>query len=112
MEVKDTIIDAERIYEIYDETKKFQGCGGVPEYELVMLREQAEISFKAGREEERKGGTNAIAFLEGVQEGRKDVVDCLMETADSECENEDGETCITFWFTPEEWKDKLKEWEL
>jgi len=32
---------------------------------------QAEISFKAGMEEEAKGGTNAISYLTGLQDGEK-----------------------------------------
>ena len=31
----------------------------------------AEISFKAGMEEEAKGGTNSLSYLKGVQAGEK-----------------------------------------
>ena len=38
---------------------------------LEIAQRQAEISFKAGREEEAKGGHNSISYLEGYQEGKK-----------------------------------------
>ncbi len=48
--------------------------------------------------------------IAGVLAGIKEVVDLLMATVDYECEDENGSPTISFWFVPEEWQAKLKEW--
>lgn len=73
--------------------------------EVAVAKAQAELSFKAGQEAERKGGTNSIAYLEGLQEGtrqgQKEVVDWMI--------NDSYDTTIHFG---EDWQEKLKEWGL
>lgn len=69
MDWKETVMSGKQIYKIYKDTAKFQGCGGVPEYELEMLRQQAEISFNAGQE--------SGCYAEGWANGIKEVGDIL-----------------------------------
>jgi len=48
MESKDTVMDGKQIYEIGEASNWFQGCGGVPAYQIDLLKAQADISFSAG----------------------------------------------------------------
>ncbi len=52
------------------------------------------------------------AGKDGYKAGIKEVVDLLMTTVDYECEDENGSPNISFWFLPEVWQAKLKEWRL
>lgn len=47
--------------------------------EQSYLEAQAEISFKAGREEEAKGGHNSISYLEGYKAGKQEGIRELAE---------------------------------
>lgn len=71
MEAKDTVMTSGEIV-------KRLGNG---DNSLQIAKVQAEISFKAGQEEETKGGHNAISYLEGIEEGKslgiREVVELL-----------------------------------
>ena len=64
---------------------------------VVELKHLYQIIYKAGMEEEAKGGHNAISYLEGLQEGiRKvlrwenehDVIGFVYDTSDPEVERQ------------------------
>ena len=67
MEAKDTILS---LKEVFDRPVILKAHIYEPSLGDV-LKAQAEISFKAGMEEEKTGGTNSISYLEGVKEGEK-----------------------------------------
>lgn len=84
---------------------------------------QAEISFKAGQEEEVKGGTNSIAYLEGLERGiklgRQEVVDWV-ET--NKRTDKYGNSIVILAYniasrdkprilSTDLWQAKLKDWE-
>ncbi len=91
MEAKDTVMSVSNI----------EYCFCKTEPEATELRKVAE--FQADR-------TDDMLKEQRKQEGRKEVVELLMTTVDYECEDEDGSPCISFWFAPEKWQAKLKEW--
>ena len=74
--------------------------------ELGRLVASAELrnpnTFNASRERY----AIEISFKAGI----KEVVELLMTTVDYECEDENGSPAITFWFSPEVWQAKLKDW--
>ena len=127
MEAKDTVIKSEDIQDLWIpcETchrepfwKTGEGTTECMECIAVKHREaQAEITFRAGIEEaQRRLHSEEVreiteeALAEQRLAGRKDVVELLMTTVDYECEDENGSPTISFWFSPEDWEVKLKDW--
>ncbi len=60
MEAKDTVIN---LGKTDNESLKIM-------MEKILLH-QAELAFKAGMEEEAKGGTNSLSYLKGVEDGER-----------------------------------------
>lgn len=79
MEAKDRIMTQQQAWDLKEaERIRIGSCAGFGLRDMrmnwddeVILKAQDKISFKAGGEEEAKGGHNSISFLEGYQEGKK-----------------------------------------
>jgi len=51
MKAEDTVMDGKQMYEIGEASNWFQGCSGVPEYQIDLLEAQAEITFNLRTED-------------------------------------------------------------
>ena len=73
----------------------------------AVAKAQAEISFKAGMEEESRGGTNSLSYLKGVQEGGKigikEVVEAINKSGAHYCFTD----TVSEW-----WEAQVKNWGL
>ena len=87
MKAEDTVMTKEMCSDIIWGWLSGKLSGGITTE--AMFERQAQISFKAGI---------------------KEVVELLMTTVDYECEDENGSPTISFWFSPEDWETKLKDW--
>ncbi|KKN62163.1 hypothetical protein LCGC14_0514420 [marine sediment metagenome] len=81
-----------------------------------LIKQARAEGFKAGQEEEAKGGHNTISFLEGRKAGMKEVaefIDDLIIGVEG-CEFEerlDGDKgCIVLDMNENQWQAKKKEW--
>lgn len=80
----------------------------VTQKEKNMWEKGKKVGFKEGYDKAMSQLADMTEECKGI--GRKEVVELLLANADYECEDEDGDTCITFWFKPEVWEKQLKEW--
>ena len=112
MEAKDRIMTQQQVWDLKEaERIRIGSCAGFGLRDMrmnwddeVILKAQAEISFKAGGEEEAKGGHNSISFLEGYQEGKRAGIKEVVEWI-----NQQSYTGLKHMPTSK-WYAKLEEW--
>lgn len=121
MEAKDTVMnDAQAVASVdtLNEDNLFEYWIGDRPLWKIIAEAQAEISFKAGKDQSlnellayAQSGELDKRFAEIRQAGRKEVVDYLglIKTIGLE---DDGYVSHTFVALKEEWQAKLKEWGL
>ena len=107
MKASDTVISWERMRMIlHDKKSKHQDSMFRIE---DICRDQALLSFKAGQDEEARGGTNSLAYLngvlDGVTKGRKEVVEWIEENRMRFFTFED-------LYKLPNWESQLKEWDI
>ena len=107
MDWKDTVMKREQLGTFWINPDECDDVG--------IAESQAEITwdiaYKAGYKQREKDPLDKEDRCEMcIIQGRKEVVELLLANADYECEDEDGDTCITFWFKPKVWKKQLEEW--
>lgn len=125
MKVEDTVMNQEQRDEVYN-TGDFKTVG---DERIAFCKAQAEITapifFKAGQEEEAKGGHNSISYLEGVEEGEQRGIRKVVEFIHEEFGGytraiADGGELINIIIdnnygedgSLERWQAKLKEWSI
>jgi len=112
MEAKDTVMMDCEIQTILSDVLNVKK-GSESTLRRELCKAQAEISFKAGMEEEIKGGTNAISYLTGLQDGEKKgmqkVVDFINSCYSFPIRPADGIQYWDTWIPREDWQAFLKE---
>lgn len=78
MKAKDTGMDEAGMLNFIKADGDYHFSGDVVAGQNIA-KARAEISFKAGMEEEAKGGTNSLSYLKGVQDGEKIGIKTVVE---------------------------------
>jgi len=111
MEAKDTVMEKNQIKDVilkhYCSPETTRKDISIHDHEYEIVEAQAEISFKAGREEEHKELEEAIAEgieigkVVGKQAGIREAVECIEEM---------GLIKYSGLISRTDWQAKLKEW--